>query len=176
MYLKIALSAIIVPIIFAIQTALINGLPEAFHFNLILVFIIVVLLTLGRDEALWFSIGFGFLHDLYFVDYFGANIIILTSMVFFASLLLARFFTNKSAYSFLALALFGSIFYDLFFYIINFVYTRMLSGKQAGISFEINFEIMRIFLNLIATLILFYIINYFSNRMKPVFLIKKQKI
>jgi rod shape-determining protein MreD len=176
MYLKIISYIVLVPFIFAVQTAFINGLPMIFHFNLIIVSAMVILLVFGWDEALWSSIGFGFLYDLYGFNNFGVNIIILPVIVFSANLLLIKFFTNKSLYSFLALVLFGSIFYDIIIWGIDMGRIDGLFNKTGFQSLNLIPEFLPILLNLLAVTFAFYIINYISDRLKPVFLIKNQKI
>jgi rod shape-determining protein MreD len=176
MYLKILTYFAALPFIFSVQASLINGLPEIFHFNLIIVASVVILLIFGRDEALWSAIGFGLLYDLYSFSHFGINIIILPVMILFADLLLVKFFTNKSLYSFLALVLFCSIFYDIIIWGINILQIAILLKKSTLNTKTILPLFLPILMNLLVVTVVFYIINYISDRLKPVFLIRNQKL
>jgi len=176
MYIKIISYLFFIPLLFILQVSLINGLPELFHFNLIISALIIILLVFGRDESLWCSIGLGFMLDLFSIDTFGAFIIALPMLVFLANILLVRFFTNRSLYSFLALIVFSTLFYDLSAWSARIIGNAIFSTNIFFTFADFYTEIIRIFSNSLVAVAAFYAINYISNRLKPVFLLKSQKI
>jgi rod shape-determining protein MreD len=172
MYIKAITYSIFIMLLFSLQISLINGLPEAFHFNLIMASLIIILLIFGKDEAIWCSIGSGFLLDLYSFNSFGTFIVVLPLLVYLANVLLVKFFTNRSLYSFLALILFGTIFYDFFVWISSVLRVAIFNQNFViGIP-DINSIFVSLITNSIFAIASFYAINFISDRLKPVFLIK----
>jgi hypothetical protein len=178
MYLRLFFKLIAITALIIFQIGFISGLPVwARELNLIIIFLIFSLEFGGNKKAIWWFLLIGFLFDIYIPIFFGFFIIFWPLVFLFASFLYTNFFTNRSLYSFLGLTFFTTIFYyflfNIFFYLASF-----FSGARADLFFlSKNFWIHLgggIAANLLAVTIIFYLANLISDRLKPVFIIKKQ--
>jgi len=175
MIIKIIINILLIFILTMIQFSFISGLPAPFNnLNLILISLVFILAFTSLDAALWWAVLFGFLLDIFSFSFFGQHLISLTLTTVLVYLLLNNFFTNRSLYSLLALVSFATIIYEVclnsFSYIVNF------TNKTNVIFFGINFwqaKLIQLSLNLLLALILFYSLHFISNRLSPVFLLKK---
>jgi len=177
MYLKIFLNFILVIFLSIIHFSFMGNLPfNLFNINIILVAIIFTLALSDLKYALWQVVGFGFIFDIYSFLPFGIYLISLSTSVLLINFLLKRFFTNRSLYSFCALIIFFTIFYEFIF---NF-FVYMFSILRENIIFFIFYKdfwvnvFFQIIFNLLAVFFIFYILNLFSDKLKPVFLLKKR--
>lgn len=177
MYLRLLLQLILVSALAVFQIGFVSGLPAGWReLNLIIIFLIFSLEFSRGRNLIWWSLLAGFFFELYFPVFFGFWLILWPLVFLFAALLSANFFTNRSLYSFLGLAFFTYIFYqflfNIFFYLAGF-----FSGNKAGLFFLAKNFWSRLgeglIANLLAVAIIFYLANLISDRLKPVFIIKK---
>jgi hypothetical protein len=177
MYLKILLNLIFIIFLSLFQISFISGLPSFFNnINFVLVVIIFILVLTNFKFSFYWFIGIGFLLDIYSFLPFGFYLICLFITLLFSNFLLNNFFTNRSMYSFLALTFFSTCFYIFIFNLIKFFLQIFADQTTFFIfikEFWINF-LSQISLNLILAVILFYLINFLSNKLKPVFLLKNK--
>jgi rod shape-determining protein MreD len=177
MYTKVIINIILIFALVSIRLSFISALPGWFNsFNLILAIIIFILALGSLKLALWWAIGAGVLLDIFSFSPFGVFLISLCLAVVIVNFLLTNFFTNRSLYSFFALIIFFTLFYEFILNIV-FYFLRLISSEAAFFMLNINFWknlSTQIVLNLIAVLIIFYAINFASNRLKPAFLAKNK--
>jgi rod shape-determining protein MreD len=175
MYGRIIFNIILIIFLTALQLAFINNLPGALSgLNLILIFLLFILILGNLEIALWWAVGAGIILDIFSFSIFGFFLITFCLMIFAANFLLVNFFTNRSLYSFCILATIVIFFYE---FILNFI--RYLTSFLGGSSFALilNFAFWKtkaseLILNLLLVFILFYLVNFITNSLKPVFLIK----
>ena len=156
------------------QISLISGLPDLVgDLNLVLVVLIFILGFSNFDFAVWWTIGVGFLLEVFSFLPFGAYLVSLSLTLMVANFLLNYFFTNRSLYSFLALTGLATVIYELIinFYVLIFIEINLVAGSAAGNFWFFRLE--QIGLNLSLALIIYYIIYFLGRNFKPVFLIKK---
>jgi cell shape-determining protein MreD len=176
MYIRIGLNAILIFIFAILQFGLISALPGIFgQIDLFISALIFVLALFGYRTAFWWAFFLGIICDsmsfLPFGVYLAAFIVLLAGINF----LLKNFFTNRSLYSFLALAVFSVFIFKLIVYSSSeMFYFWGLSGAKLDFSkaFWLN-EFYYLMVNLIFIAFVFYAINFVSRRLKPAFLIRK---
>jgi len=175
LYLRTAFFLVIVFILATIQYSFIQILPFWFNYlNLMPVVLIFILSLYGWKEALFWGIGMGVVLDIYSFLPFGVFTASLMLTVFFIHVLSTHFFTNRSLYSFLALTLFSTFFYEFFFRF--FAYALNIFVKETCLFLlQQNFWLVLgkgIIMNLALMFLMFYIFNFASNRFRPVFIRK----
>jgi len=157
-----------------IQQGLLTGLPFGLaSLNLPLVALIFILVFTDLKTAFYWAVGLGFLLDLFTFYPFGAHLLSFSLTLLVVFLLLEKFFTNRSLYSFLALITAASVFYQLFL-LITAGLINLFTGA-AGVDLGINFWLFagrELVFNLTAAIAIYYFQNFLSNRLKPVFLQK----
>jgi rod shape-determining protein MreD len=157
-----------------IQVGFLTGLPFGLaSLNLVLVALVFILVFTGLETAFYWAIGLGFLLDLFTFYPFGSHLISFSLTLLAVFLLLEKFFTNRSLYSFLALVTAASVFYQLFLLAASGL-IDVFSGTP-GIASEMNFWLAagrELALNLAVAIAIYYFQNFLSNRLKPVFLQK----
>jgi len=177
MYSKIILNAIIVIFLVIFQLAFISGLPLGLNnINFLLIALIFILVLKDNKTAFWWSIGIGSLVDIYSFLPFGFFIVSFFITILIADFLLKNFFTNVSLYSFLALTFFSTIIYEFWLRINVYIFNLFILKIDFFMfikDFWVNF-LWQIVFNLLFVFILFYIINFISQRLKPVFLVKRK--
>ncbi|MEI7620114.1 MAG: hypothetical protein WCJ57_00915 [Candidatus Falkowbacteria bacterium] len=158
-----------------LQLSLVNSLPYVFsRINIILLALILFLFFLDFKKVVFLALGLGLLTDLFSFQLFGFYSLTLFLVVVLADFLLANWFTNRSAYSFLALTFFATLFYNFilyfFFYLSNFLSDSGFFLWQAnfwqGLGLELVWNAGIIFL-------FFWVMNLTTTRLKPVFLDKR---
>lgn len=178
MYLKFFLNLILLISLVIFQISFISGLPLWFsNFNFILVVLIFILVFGGLKTAIFWSLGAGFLLDIYSFLFFGFYLTSLFFTILIINFLLVNFFTDRSLYSFIALSFFSFVFYNFFLNSIIFIFS-FLNDQILFFAFSKNFWsnfLIQIILNLIVVFLIFYLVNFISRRFKPVFLIKRAK-
>jgi hypothetical protein len=177
MYFRLFFKLIFIIALVVFQVGFVSGLPGwARELNLIIIFLIFSLEFGGNKKIVWWFLLIGFVFNLYLPVSVGLFILLWPLVSVFASLLSTNFFTNRSLYSFLGLAFFTTVFYYLSFNIFFFL-AGFFSGSKAGLFFlSKNFWVhlgAGVIVNLVAVAIIFYLANLISDRLKPVFIIKK---
>jgi len=176
MYLRIGLNAILIFIFAIIQFGLITALPGFFgQIDLFVAALIFVLAMFGYRTAFWWAFSFGIICDIMSFLPFGVYLVAFIVLLAGINFLLNNFFTNRSLYSFLALAVFSIFVFKLIVYATSEIfYFWGLSGAKLDFSraFWLN-EFYYLFVNLIFITIVFYAVNYVSRRLKPAFLVRK---
>lgn len=171
------IAKIIVNILFIImfavaQISFISGLPGFFsNLNLVLVVLIFILGFVNFNFAVWWSLGIGFLLEIFFFLPFGSYLISLGLTLIIANFLLNYFFTNRSLYSFLALVALATFVYEL---TINFI--AWIFSAAYFFPADADFWLLilkQIGLNLLFTFFIYYLIHFFGRNLRPVFLMKK---
>ncbi|MFH1582843.1 MAG: hypothetical protein ABIB72_00795 [Candidatus Falkowbacteria bacterium] len=174
MIAKIITNIILIISLGVVQIALVSGLPGmASNLNLALVVLIFILGFSNFDFAILWTIGLGFLLEIFSFLPFGTYLFSLSLTIIIANFLLTYSFTNRSLYSFLALTGLATIIYEL---IINFfvlIFIEINSFASIAVSNFWFSIIEQIGLNLLFTFIIYYIIYFLGKSLKPVFLIKK---
>ena len=173
---KIITNIILIISLSVVQIALISGLPDvASNLNLVLVILIFILGFSNFNFAAWWTVGAGFLLEIFSFLPFGTYLFSLSFTIIIANFLLNYFFTNRSLYSFLALTGLATIIYELIinFFILILIEINLAASLAAGNFLISMFE--QICLNLLFTLIIYYIIYFLSKNLKPVFLIRPVK-
>jgi hypothetical protein len=177
MYFRLFFKLILVVALVIIQIAFVSALPVWLkELNLVIIFLVFSLEWKGGYQTAWWFLIIGFFLDLYFPLRFGFFIIFWPLIFLLTSFLSFNFFTNRSLYSFLGLTFFSTLFY-YFFYNGWFYMAGFFSEKKVPFFLLIKNFWLRLadgmILNLLAVIVLFYIINILSDRLKPVFIIKK---
>lgn len=177
MYLRLFFKLILISSLAVIQIGFISGLPAwARELNLIIIFFIFSL-EFGRDKKMiWWLMFIGFIFDIYMPIFFGFFIIFWPLIFLFARFLSVSFFTNRSLYSFLGLAFFTTILYYFLFNIFYYLAGFFSENRAEFFIFSKNFWIhlgAGVGVNLLAVTITFYLANLISDRLKPVFIIRK---
>jgi hypothetical protein len=175
MAVKIIFNIIFLVILSVLQFAFIPLMPIYLsNLNLILVSLIFILFLFGLNPALWWAAGGGFILDSVSFFPFGSFLFAYFGSAIIIYFLFKHFFTNRSVYSFVALAFFGSLFYTLIFYFYNYFFG--LEGDNAvsflNSVFWLNF-MMQIIFNVSFVFVGFYLMNFTTKRFNPVFLGKK---
>ena len=177
MYFRIFFKVILIIVLAILQVSFVSALPIYLReLNLVIVFLIFSLEWSGGYRTAWWFLLLGLIFDLYFSLHFGF-FIIFWPLIFLLTLFLAKnFFTNRSLYSFFGLTFFATTFY-YFIYNAAFYLAGFFSGNHGTLFLLVKNFWFRfadgLILNLIAVFILFYLTNMLSDRLKPVFIIKK---
>lgn len=177
MYFRLIIKFIFVAALAILQISFVSGLPVLLReLNAVLIFLVFSLEWSGGYKTVWWFLLIGLLFDLYFPIRFGFFIIFWPIVFLFAFFLATNFFTNRSLYSFLGLTFFAVIFY--YFAYNSFLYLNgFFSDNKIALFFLTKNFWYRLgdglILNLLAVFILFYLTNLISDRLKPVFIIKK---
>jgi len=168
MIAKIITNIILIIALGVVQIALISGLPGMFsNLNLALVILIFILGFSNFDFAVVWTIGFGFLLEIFSFLPFGTYIFSLSLTIVITNFLLTYFFTNRSLYSFLALTGLATVIYQL---IINFfIFIEMNSAAVMEGNFWSSI-LEQIGFNLIFTFIIYYIIYFLGKNLNQAFL------
>lgn len=177
MYLKIALNLLGISFLTAIQFSFISGLPLGLNnLNLILVVLIFIIAVSGLKFSLWWAAGAGFLMDVFSFLPFGTYLLSLAAISILIYFSLKNFFTDRSLYSFLALAVIATFSYGIFMKFASYL-MHFFGGNDFFLilnkKFWIN-ELYQLALNLISVSVIFYFFNLLSTKLKPVFLIRKK--
>ncbi|PIR93239.1 rod shape-determining protein MreD [Candidatus Falkowbacteria bacterium CG10_big_fil_rev_8_21_14_0_10_43_10] len=161
-------------IIFVVQVSFISALPYPFfYFDFIIISIVLALILSGPESSILISLLFGVLLDIYSFNLFGLHAVSLLAAAVITYFSLIKFFTNRSAYAFVFLALIFTLSYEFIrgaaIFLINFV----TKGETLFIGdYLINLG-YKFFFNALFILIIFHLINYFSKKLKPFFIIRK---
>lgn len=176
MYLKIIFNAALFFILVVFQLAFVSGLPGWLpYLNLILVTLIFILVLSGVNAALWWAAAIGLFLDSFSFLHFGVYFASFGLTIAAANLVLVNFLTNRSLYSFLALAVFSTLFYELFFRFLSRL-SSLILGKENFFPFDFNFAFSlakELGLNILLVSLIFYLLNFASDKLKPVFLVRK---
>lgn len=175
MYVKILLNIIAIAGLVIFQTAFVVNLPGiAGKINAIII-VIVFLAGLGNLRvSLWWAAGAGFLLDLYSFGVFGFNLFVLAGIAVLTDFLQHNFFTNRSLYSFLALAFFACLGYDLAVIFSGILASRQgpfFSGPDAGF---LAGEAVRLGVNLSAVIAVFYAVNFTGSKLRPTLFLRRK--
>ncbi len=121
-YIKIFFNALFIIILVVFQISFIDGLPTYFNnLNLPLVTLIFILVLGGLNPAFWWSLGIGFMFDIFSFMPFGLFTICYFLTIILTHFLLINFFTNRSLYSFLTLTFFATVSYEFFILIFRHI-------------------------------------------------------
>ncbi len=176
MYYKIFFNIILILLVAIFQISFVNNLPLYFNqINIFLLILIFILSLTNFEYIAWWSIGIGLILDIFSFYFFGVYLVSYFLTILLINYLYKNYFTDRSLYSFSILIVISIIFYE--FIIKTFYYLLFLINSK-----EVFFLVSEIFwfnlfseliINLLAMSILFYIFSLLSEKLKPVFLIKK---
>ncbi len=128
-YLKILVCFVLALIVFLFQFSFLNSLPGFLgRLNLILFLTIWFFIFSDLKISFYFSISVGLIMDIFSFYPFGIYSISFLITFFSANFIWQNLFTNRSIYSFLALSLFITLFFNLFAYLIILPFENNLSG------------------------------------------------
>jgi hypothetical protein len=176
MIAKIIINILLIIGLGAAQMAFISGLPGPFNnLNLVLVILIFILGFTSFNFAVSWTMGMGFMLEVFLFLPFGVYLVSLILMIIIASFLLDYFFTNRSLYSFLALVFLSTIIYELIISSLAFIFM----GTDANF-FPASLDFWQAILkqigfNLLATVFIYYLVHFFGNNLQPVFLTRNKK-
>lgn len=161
------------------QLGFVKGLPGYFSdLNLIIVSLLFVLALSNFKFAFYWAVGAGFLLDIFSFASFGVNLISLTSTLLVVHLLLVGFVTDRSLYAFLMLTLAATLANKIFLNVFTFIFGAVV-GQGGAFDWEVGFMkslIGELAFNLILAAVIYNVVNYLSNKLKPVFLMKQKKL
>jgi len=173
-YQLITFNVLAALILVFIQEGFLTGLPFGLaSLNLTLIVLVFILVFTDLEAAFYWAIGLGFILDLFTFYPFGVHLLSYGLTLLATFLLLEKFVTNRSLYSFLALITAASVFYQVFIVLISSLIN--LFSTSAGMDFGINYWMFagrELVFNLAAAIAIYYFQNFLSNRLKPVFLQK----
>jgi rod shape-determining protein MreD len=178
LYLKIFFNFLLVLALAAIQIGFVSSLPGWLSkANLIIIFIIFVLELSDLRSAVIIAFSCGLILDVYSFSPFGSYSFGLLVVVLLTNFLLNSFFTDRSLYSFLVLTFFAFFCFELTFYFFDFI-VNFINRNDYSYLFNSKFFIKKIeelFVNLSVVFIGFYILGFATNKLNPVFLVKRKK-
>lgn len=160
----------------SVQLAFIGGLPDIFTgLNLIIAALVFTLALKDFSSAAIIAVGVGLVEDIYSFQPFGLHLFSLFLTLLIINFLYVSFFTNRSLYSFVALATLGNLIY-IFLEKIASLGLNYYLGAGEGLALGKNFlfsALNSVILNIFFIIAVFYIINFISQRFKPVFLVRR---
>ncbi len=178
MYSKIIFNILFLFLAVLFQIFFVNNLPYGLSkLNLILIILIFILSLANFEYAFWWALGVGFLLDVYSFHLFGTYLLAIIFSIIVANFLLINFFTNRSLYSFLMLSFLFLLIYELslqfIFYFIN-IFSHQYIFRILKADFWLNLFQAEVY-NLFLVIIVFYAINFITQKLKPVFLVKNKQ-
>jgi cell shape-determining protein MreD len=174
-YLKYLILIILAPIIVWVQISAVGFWPYHLdHLNLLLLVPLIFLFFSDFWTVLFLSLLIGVMADIFSFDFFGVYTASLLIVMILSDFLLDVWFINRSAYSFLALAVLADLAYNFIlyslFYLTSFFSDRIFflwSGDfWAGLGWELLGTLLVIFL-------FFGLMNFTTTKLKPIFLEKR---
>ncbi len=174
-YFRILLYFILIIFLVIWQRSFVTVLPGWLEqLNFLLVALVFVLVLVGTIFARWWALGMGVVMDIYSFTPFGVFTFVFLLTAVLLNFLFHSFFTNRSLYSFLALILLSTLFYETVLALIN--YFILILGEDIGFflfckEFWLDLS-QELAINSVATLVIFYIFNFVSNKFRPVFIKK----
>jgi len=178
MYYKIILNAFFITFIFILQLSFVSDLSWWFSMlNIILISLIFILVYFGFKITAFWSLGFGFLLDVYSFNYYGLYILSLFLTLLLVNFILVNFITNRSLYSFLVLIIVSLLCFQIILHSLAYFFS-FFNEKYLAVFFKEFFWfniVKQILINSALTVFIFYTFSFISNRFKPVFLIREKK-
>ncbi len=173
-YKKIIFNLLAIMFLVFCQVGFLSALPLGLSdLNLALVSIIFILAMTDQKNALSFSLGVGLLMDIFSFQPFGVHLLSFAATVTVLQLLLSRYFTNRSFYTFLALAFSATVVYQAAIMASQRFFSFVSPVEIAGLDRQLLAGFGRaLVFNLLFSAVLFYALNFFTNRFKTVFLSK----
>jgi len=173
-YRLLAFNFLAALVLIFMQQGFLTGLPfNLYSLNMALIALVFILVFTNLEVAFYWAIGLGFLSDLFTFYPFGSHLLSFSLTLLATFFFLEKFFTNRSLYSFLALLTAASVIYQLLL-VLTAALFNLLTGA-AGAALGLNFWLFagrEVAFNLAAGIAVYYFQNFFSNRLKPVFLKK----
>jgi len=173
------LKIIIFLLLFIIQISFISALPAPFfNINIIIVGLVIILILSGLENSLLWALVAGILFDMHSFYFYGLNTISLFVALIVANLALAKFFTNRSVYSYILLTTISLTLFELvrlcLVFLFNFFTKNIFYQKIISLNYFISFGYKIIF-SVIIIFGSFYFMNYYSRKMKSFFLMPKNE-
>lgn len=159
-YFKILGFIFLALLLFLIQFSLINSWSGFWaRFDLILFFIIWLFIFRDFKTSILFSFIIGIIIDIFSFYPFGFYTFSFLLTLVVANFVWQNFFTNRSIYSFLAVSLFITIFYNLFLYFLIYLADKNSLGiSWFGGSFWLNL-LLQIIWMFLGVIISFYFLS-----------------
>ena len=174
MYYKIFTRLPLLIILALVQIAFLSVLPFPLSYMKISLLLVVFTLILsGFETAVWVSVGFGFLLDIFSPFHFGYNTFTLACVTLVLNLMLTRYFTNRSLYTFLsltAIAVILSEFARFLLFLPENISRNFLESAVSSLPAAAKFQAYVIAIHIGFAGVAFYALNFLSNRFKPVFI------
>ncbi|MFH0891486.1 MAG: rod shape-determining protein MreD [Candidatus Falkowbacteria bacterium] len=176
MYGKITLNAILIILLSVSQVSFVSGLPGWFvNINLPIITLVFMLALSGFRLSIFWAFGMGLLLDIYSFLPFGVYMAVFLSIAILINFFLIHFFTNRSLYSFLALAAMALLLHEILVYSLSYA-VYFVNRRDLAVYFDGMFwsDQAGVFLvNLSAVFMLFYLFTLAGKNLKPVFLIRR---
>lgn len=175
MYIRIGASIILMLLLSVVQVGFVSALPSWLsNINFVLI-VLIMIHGFGnfRMAVLW-ALLVGALVDFYSFDFYGLYTVSYVLTLFVINYLLENFLTNRSLYTFLSLAVVGTLVFEVLVFLLNDLrYLLLDNGLLRAISLDFWMdEFSKVVVNVLVAFFLFQTINFFSARFKPIFLIK----
>lgn len=172
-YFKMSILGVLLLLMVLVQSTIGGALPLWFrHLNLVLTSIIIILIMFGFRAAAWVSLFLGLLLDYLSFRWFGAYTISLFLSASAADFILVNWLTNRSIYSFIALAGLTIVGYNFLLYLL-FYFSEVLFKDLSFFVLSENFWIglaLEIFWGCLLVFLFFFYHNSTTNRWRPFFL------
>lgn len=176
MYFKIVLNFFIILFLVVVQFGFVSAMPFFYSGSNLLLVAIIFVQALFDEELAWFWVlGIGMIFDVMSFSFFGTHILAYSAAFFVVNILQKNYFTNRSLYSFFALATMATLSFKLALFSTASLYS-FFSG-QSSLDFSQNFfwqgELYSLMANLGLVFIAYVLVNFMTKKLKPVFLLKR---
>ena len=160
-----------------LQTSLISAWPQFFNqLNLVLIVLTINLFFSDLKSTLILTLLLGFWLDLNSFQFFGFYLLSLFATVLLATWLLKNWLTNRSLYSFLAISLILTVFYNFWVAILLFLSVGNQTTFFLGENYFWSNLIYQLIWSLIAAVLSFNVLAFLTQKLRPGFLEKKHRL
>lgn len=158
-----------------LQISLISSWPPFFNqLNLVLIILVINLFFFDLKSTLILTLFLGFWLDLNSFQFFGFYLLSLFATTLLATWLLKNWLTNRSLYSFLAIFLILTIFYNFLVTILLFFSADNQAPFFLGANhFWLNL-VYQLIWSLMAAILSFNIFAFLTKKLRPDFLEKRR--
>jgi len=176
--MKLLLKFLILILLVIAQVSFIPALPfPFFNINIIIIGLTIFLILNNLENSLVLGVLVGVFLDLHSFHFFGLNILSIATALILTYLFSAKFFTNRSVYSFVFLANITLFIFEFTRFLLIFLFIFFTQGTFYQEIIYTNYFtslIYKFLFSIIITFISFYSINYYSKKMKSFFISVKK--
>ncbi len=154
---------------FVFQISFINYLIyPANYINLVLPVLIFLVVYADRTIGIYWFLFLGFLMELYSPYFYGSVLLALLGCLAILDFLARNFFTNKSLHGLIALAMIGSVIYELFLFIPNYSF-QFWAVAPSGVVWDFWQIGVSLLINIAAVVVLFFLWRLVSGYFRAYF-------